>query len=320
MTLRHALCFHGVVIAGTGPAARWLASFLEGFERVTDTDRVPHISIDHEEVSLPSPPGGTLLFATDWLRAHRSDTGISITNGRSWVTVEAGPRIRGEIAPDEPDTELEILFAALLLALRDVRVFELHAAVACYEDTALVLVGPSGSGKSTSALALLSAGCDSLGDDRVLFREHDGELELLHYPVPFRATPRTLASFSALAPFASENDYLGKHAVDVASAFPSRLRHEFRGPTILLYPELGPRSTIRELAPQSAFERLLLESGSLAVEGHTAPREHLDLLQHLVRRSRCLSLTLGPEWLSAPERSARTLLEGLFARACAVAV
>jgi hypothetical protein len=308
------------VIDGTGPSVPWLTDFLEGFDAADPGGRAPVIRIELVEGLRTPPPVGRLLFATDRFRAHRLDTGIAITNGRSWVVVERGPNIRGEIAAEEPDPEFEILFVALLLALRELRIFELHAAVVCRDDTALVLVGPSGSGKSTATLALVSAGCNYLGDDRVLFRERDDELELLHYPVAFRATSRTLASFPALAPFASANDYLGKYPIDVTGAFPGHLRRAFRGATLLLFPEIGARTELRELSPQPAFERLLLESGSLAVEGHAAPREHLDLLQRLVRRSRCLSLTLGPEWLSAPERSARTLLEGLFARARTVAV
>lgn len=320
MTPSHALCFHGVVIDAIGPSVPWLTDFLEGFDAADHGEQAPVIRVELVDGLRTPPPFGRLLFETDRFRAHRSDTGIAITNGRSWVAVERGPNIRGEVAAEEPDPELEILFVALLLALREVRIFELHAAVVCRDDTALVLVGPSGSGKSTATLALVSAGCNYLGDDRVLFRERDDELELLHYPVAFRATPRTLASFPTLTPFASANDYLGKHPIDVTSAFPGRLRRGFRGPTMLLFPEIGARSEIRELSPQPAFERLLLESGSIVVEGHAAPREHLDLLRQLVQRSRCLSLTLGPEWLSAPERAARTLLEGLFERARSVAV
>jgi hypothetical protein len=304
--------FHGVPIELERDGARWLSRLLGPLE-AGPSHRASELIVDPIEVEHPVLPElGARLFEGERLSAHRSRSGFLVTNGRSWLEVTRSPlRIRGELGASPSGNEIELLHVAFLIALRELRIFELHAAVICHRETALVLAGPSGAGKSTTTLAQLAAGCAYLGDDRVLFRERDGDIELLRYPGPLRATPKSLSSFPAVHAFASERDHLGKRPVDVERAFPDQCRDQFVGPTTLLFPEIGSSTELHELSAQVAFERLLLQSGSLVIEGHVDPQAHLALLRKLVSRSRRLALSLGPEWLSHPERSARALLDRL---------
>jgi hypothetical protein len=271
------------------------------------------LDVDVAEVGAPSPPPvGALLFDGPPVTCFESSSGLVFTSKDAWLEVTKAPvAVRGEIASTVSRPPLELLQVAFLVALRELRIFELHAAVVFHRELALVLVGPSGSGKSTTALAHLSAGCDYLGDDRVLFRDHAGTLEFLRYPAPLRATSKSLSAFPEVQPFAEKLDPFGKHVVDVARVFPGRARERFAGPTLLLFPEVGSSTALQEVSQQTALERLVLQSGSLVLERHADPRGHLALLRHLATQSPRFSLSMGPEWLTHPERSARALLDRL---------
>lgn len=314
MSLEEAVAFHGVGLRASGAAARWLQAFLGKLEgRAEASERVITFDVD-EVASTTPPPLGSLHFEAPRFRAYGSKRGVVLTTERSWVEVSSEPPyVRGQLSRCTGSADFELLHVALLIALRAHHIFELHAAALCDERGAVLLVGPSGSGKSTTALALVSAGLSYLGDDRVLYRAHGDELELLSYPTAFRATTATLTSFPDLQAYAARTDYLGKHPIDVARAFPGQHRTSFRGTIDLLFPRIGPATKLGELSQQAAFEGLLEQSGSLVFEGHTALRTHLSVLKQLVGRSRRLSLTLGPEWLADPSTAARTLLEKLRA-------
>jgi hypothetical protein len=311
-----AVSFHGVPVTLERGGERWLTGLLGRLE-TRSSEQTAELVVAPVDTDHPSLPAlGARLFESERLSGYRSSAGLVVTNGRSWLEVARTPlRIHGQLASNPSGNEIELLHVAFLVALRQLRIFELHAAVTCHGETALVLVGPSGSGKSTTTLAQLTAGCECLGDDRVLFRERDGELELLRYPNPLRATPTSLSSFPAVHAFASERDHLGKRPVDVERAFPNQCRQRFSGKTTLLFPEIAPATALRELSPQSAFTQLLLQSGSLVIEGHGDAVGHLALLRNLVSRSRRFALSLGPEWLSHPERTAHALLDRLRADA-----
>jgi hypothetical protein len=305
--------FHQVPIIAQRSGARWLSMLFGQLEANSGEAEGSALVVDLTDVDQPSsPPLGTRLFAGDRLSGYRSNSGLVVTNGSSWLEVSRAPLcIHGELCSRPGGNEVELLHVAFMIALRELRIFELHAAVICHRGAALVLVGPSGSGKSTTALAHLAAGCEYLGDDRVLLRERAGELVLLRYPAHLRATPATLSSFPEVERFASAHDYLGKRRVDVDLAFPKQCRSEFVGPTTLLFPEIGPSTALRPLSQQDAFQRLLLQSGSLVLDDHVDPRGHLALLRKLVGQSRHLALSVGPEWLARPPMAARALLEAL---------
>jgi hypothetical protein len=314
------LSFHQVPIIAQRSGARWLVMLFGQLQESAPGDDQNGLIVSLIEADQPSsPPLRARLYASDRLSGYRSDSGFVVTNGSSWIEVSRAPLcVRGELRPHPGGNELELLHVAFMIALRELRIFELHAAVICHRGAGFVFVGPSGSGKSTTALAHLSAGCEYLGDDRVLFRERDGELELLRYPAHLRATPSTLSSFPEVERFAREHDYLGKRPVDVDHAFPNQCRSGFVGPTTLLFPEIGSSTTLIRLSQQEAFQRLLLQSGLLVLDDHIDPRSHLALLRKLVGQSRHLALSVGPEWLASPQSAARALLDVLSADVDAV--
>jgi len=89
-----------------------------------------------------------------------------------------------------------LIHALFCLALREHGLFELHAAGICaLGDTARLLVGNSDSGKTSLTLAMIAAGCQFLGDDRVLLQRTDDDAT----PVALCAYPRTFHVAAATA-------------------------------------------------------------------------------------------------------------------------
>lgn len=236
---------------------------------------------------------------------------------RSWLTVEGNPPlVRGAIEPPPSPPaahgpQRELLQSALVVALRQIGVFNLHAAAVCHEGRALVVVGDSGAGKSTTTTALTSAGCRYLGDDGIWIRERASDVELLAHSPSFRLTDHVLGSFASLKQHVSRLPTDEKWQVDTTSAFPGRYLSHWLGPTTLLFVEQTARtsSALRVLPLADAVGLLIAQSSALSLDCHPNPRQHLDLLARLASRSHRARLELGREWLEQPLSAARRLMD-----------
>lgn len=223
--------------------------------------------------------------------------------------------LRAWLAPAEHARHPEgLLHMALLWALRAFGWFDLHASgVRAPSGQRWLFVGDSGSGKSTLALALLEAGFDYLGDDRVLLSaQADGGIVVLGYPRAFHVGPKTLAAFSTLqrGAGASAGPASDKRLVEPQSAYPSRFDGGCAAPSALFFPRItsAARSSLRPLNQAEAFGELLLASAGALVEGMPYSAEQLELLQRLVAL-RSHAIDAGADVLTTPQQVAQLLLE-----------
>ncbi|MES1185315.1 MAG: hypothetical protein ABUL60_16000 [Myxococcales bacterium] len=303
---------YGVHVSLDAASADALAAWLE--YSTDSASSGPTIEVEIIADANCAPPVVLNLVLEEpfgWL--GRTRTGLIVGGGdRAWFAIEGTPpRIRGALGKQgASEATRDLLLAALVVALRAIGVYAIHAAALARDDQALVLVGDSGAGKSTTAIALVSAGCGFIGDDGFLIRERRGDVELLPLWSHFRLNDDSLASFSALRPHITRRAGDGKSQLDVRAAFPERHLPHWLGRKTVLFLEraIGKSSSLRPLSQAEAVGLLLAQSNALSLECHPDPRRHLDLLARLVSVAKVARLELGTEWLSEPVAAANRLL------------
>jgi hypothetical protein len=307
--------FHGVRLRLDPPSAQLLAPWLDA-SALSATSPSLGVAVAPAGTRAAPPVLDVLVDGPNvWL--GRTTSGFILGDRKgSWLTVEGNPPlVCGALEPPSSPPaahgpQRELLQSALVVALRQMGVFNLHAAAVCHDGRALVVVGDSGAGKSTTTTALTSAGCDYLGDDGVWIRERAADVELLAHSPSFRLTDHALSSFASLKQHVSRLHTDEKWQVDTTSAFPGRYLSDWLGPTTLLFVEQTARtsSALRVLPLAEAVGLLVAQSSALSLDCHPNPRQHLDLLARLASRSHLARLELGTEWLEQPLSAARKLM------------
>src|SRR6266545_4550913 len=307
---------HGISVAWAcvglqdDPAARLLARF-----PTMDGPFVPDVTLVLGPATAASRSDPTLegycqTCYFDNVKGFSRDGDLLLWDGFSRVRVDSlGVKITGEVAdPCRTDRQLftaVMLFVALIVALRHRQLFHIHAAALVHpRGVGWMLIGGSGAGKTTSTLSLLVNGFGYLGDDASLLRHRDSSVEVLSIPREFRLTDATLAAFPHLRSYASEQVSEGdiKRLVDPREAFPDAFRSSVIALEILLFPEVtgSARTELLAMPADDAMGQLLLASAILAVDWMPHPREHLVLLETLLRGTRSFRLMLGRDVLARP--------------------
>jgi len=272
----------------------------------------PYIDVELFDGSPPSSIEVLVREESAWLGRTRESVIVG-DYGAGWFSVQGTPPIVcGNLGWRGGVPSIRLFEDALLIALRALGVYGLHAGAVTQDNRALILLGDSGSGKSTTAMALVSAGWSYMGDDHLLVRERNGQIELLGIAPDFRLTDQTRARFENLSTHLSRAPG-GKWELDTRAAFPNRHTRNWHGPRYLLFLERVHAEQSR-LAPLSLLEatgRLLAQSPALGLDCHPNPKQHVALLALLARSSVTLRLELGGEWLMAPERAAKALQQAL---------
>ncbi len=179
------------------------------------------------------------------------------------------------------------VFVALVLQLRELGRFHVHAGLVRRGGTALLIVGPSGSGKSTTTLSLARAGFDALADDAV-FLSSAGAFPIAR---PFHVTPTTMTAFPSLV--ATSQTDIGKYEVSVASV----RAHPVQPTGIVFLGGPAPTTRIVRVEPADALGLLIESSALVVVDGAAQIAEHLHLLSALVEFTPSVHLEAGPDWL-----------------------
>ncbi len=291
---------HGVRLSLDSASAGALAPWLDP---ISDVASGPIVEVEVLTDGTQRAPTVLELFLEEpggWL--GRTSSGLLVGNHEhAWFTIEGSPpKIRGILGFSEATREL--LLGALIVALRSMGVYGIHAAAVCFEEQMLLLVGNSGTGKSTTATALVCAGARYLGDDGCLIRERSGDVELLPIGSSFRLTNHSLASFSALSAHTSKLASEQKWKLDVFAAFPERRLSHWLGRKTLLFLERSgaDSSCLQPLSQAEAVGLVIAQSNALSLRCHPNPRGHLDLLARLVTVSRIARLQLGTDFLTDP--------------------
>jgi hypothetical protein len=249
----------------------------------------------YERVAAPQTPSAFIL----WDRASRVR-----------VPLDGAP-IEAAIAPPEreivPGSAAGMLHIALVIALRLEGLFHLHAAAIVHRGQSILIAGGSGAGKTTTAIALIEAGGDYLGDDALFLRDAGAGVEILAFPRAFHVGPATLRAFPRLAPFAHPRAaHPDKLAVDPREAFPGRARMTAPPPSTFLFPSI--HSSLTETAPiekADALGYLLASSAAVLIDGMPCRNENIALLRKLVqgalaRGAMTREIRLGQDILTSP--------------------
>jgi hypothetical protein len=162
---------------------------------------------------------------------------------------------------------------------RHAGLFPMHAAGAARDGDAVIFSGRGGTGKTTSAVALVRAGFELLGDDLLLLRLGRGGLRVFSWPQRVRVTKKTARMVPELShlrgtPGRLKKDFLLKEVYGRGHARSAR-------PRLILFPELTRRHghSALPLDPAAAACRLLPNS-LYVVEPDIAAR-HFDVLARL---------------------------------------
>lgn len=245
----------------------------------------------HLNANEAPPIEGDVSFFHGGVRVRRTDTGWFFRDLRCWIEVDLTTRsIHAHIPPGRHYLSgffRTTVFVALVLQLRELARFHLHAGLVQRGVDAWLIVGPSGSGKSTTTLSLARAGFKPLADDAVFLTTNGA------FPVarPFHVTPKTMAAFPSL--IAVSRTDVGKYEVAVATASPVPVH-----PTAIVF-LAGPAATTRiePLEPVDALGLLIESSALVIVDGAAQVDEHLRVLSQLVAVTPTVLLQAGPDWL-----------------------
>jgi len=222
------------------------------------------------------------------------------------------------VAPNEgfPGSARASLEIALSLALRQSRLFHLHAAaVVDGLGRSIMLVGGSGAGKTTATIALLEAGFRFLGDDALLIRASEEGPKLYVFPRHFHLAPHTIAAFPRLAPLTGLARGVGeKRDLDPRVAYPDKQLTSCRAPLLVLHPRVDPpaKTALSPLPKAFALGHLVASSGGLVIDGATHKEEHLALLGLITNGARHEELCLGADLLADPSILPRLLEDAGF--------
>jgi len=315
-----AIDFHGVPISlSYEPFARdAFRPLFEGFERC---ERGPEalqviLGTSAQPIAAPTSADWKPTFCHGLIQGYSRGGAHLLSDGSSRIEVSprAG-RISGEIFQSDEVLVAGMQHVALSLVLRERGIFDLHAATACSETRALVLIGDSGAGKTTLLVTLLELGCDFLGDDRLMMRVDSNEVELLAYPREFHLSAQTVALISRPVSHLRHpaRALAGKQSVEPLRVWPERFRRSWRGRTSLLLPHIEPgeQSRVRRTSAAEAFGKLLSSSATVVVEAIEGGQQQLHALKLLADTADAYDVALGNDLLSNPVRTARRLLDEL---------
>jgi hypothetical protein len=284
------------------------------------SDAAPRVSIELARAApgeVP-PPRGSPWFFHGVLSVTRDGDSVRMDDGASWAVVQRdaiSARLvleHGRLGP----FAVGLIGAAVLLALRDVALFDLHAAALVDgRGRGILVAGDSGAGKTTTTLALLEAGAAHVGDDRVLLRRGQSSPDVLAWPREFHVSPRTLSFFPRLGALAGAPYGSGeKQVLDPERAYPGKRRLALPSVNALVFPRIDTNVTETHAVTvdrATAFGNLLVAGAMATLDGVTGGAEHLALLSALAGAGTPLELVLGRDVAGDPSVISRVIDDAL---------
>ena len=191
------------------------------------------------------------------------------------------------------------LFAVVVLLLRRVGWYHLHAATAIDPGgRGWLVTGNANAGKSTTA-ALLAASGWKVGTDDAAFLERRSERILVHAthaPIALREGGRRLLASAGGIMLPDRGKY-GFWPEDLGGIWTPLV-----SPDIVIFPTVGrTRTTAQPIPGAAALAELVRWSAWVLLEPDLAQR-HLDVLSQLAGQARCYRVTLGRDLFARPNR------------------
>ena len=191
------------------------------------------------------------------------------------------------------------LMNVLVVLLRRVGWFHLHAATAIDPDgRGWLVAGNAQAGKSTTA-ALLAASGWRVGTDDAAFLERHGDrivVHTCHAPIALREGGRRLLAKAGGIALPARGK-VGFWPEDLGSVWTPRV-----DPEIIIFTSVGDTRTAAEpLLRPAAVAELVRWSAWVMLELDLA-QNHLEVLTRLTRQARCYRVTLGSDLFARPNR------------------
>jgi len=318
-----AIDFHGIPITLSYEpfAGDAFTTLFAGFDYSALTTKPLRVELH----SSPTPVYATLApewsptFCHGLVQGYSRDGAHVLSDGESQLEVfPRSGRMSGAIFERaQPDLFAGMQHIALSLLLRERGIFDLHAATACSDQRAWVILGDSGAGKTTLLLSLMELGCDFLGDDRLLFRTRSERTELLAYPRAFHASQAALQIVGKSPAQTGAKAVAGKYAIEPLEHWPQRFRRSYLGPLDLILPQIEDRAltSVERATPAEAFGKLLSSSATVAVEAIDRRAEQMQALKALADSADAYDVRLGRDLLTQPSATARRILDAMRALA-----
>lgn len=255
------------------------------------------------------------VFAYESLRVFRFSDGYLFTDGFSVVIGDpAEGRLVAQVHPETISVPrfFSHLFCQipLLECLRHRGFYSLHAAALVWKGKGILLVGSAGLGKTTTALAFIEAGCQFVGDDTVLLRNCDGQVEALAWSDEFHLDPETATHFPDIAPLVAQGVI---YRPGPKRSFSPRIIWQERWlpycePHWLFVLERGePPTRLEPIALNEAIRALLTQSATVFSDRRIA-KSHLICLTTLIRQCIPFRLHLAMDFLHDPHQVVLRLL------------
>ena len=244
---------------------------------------------------------GHAVYQAKALTVTRTETGFNLCCGASQLRITSGSAaahcfLASDFGTYSPFEQREFFLLGLLMLLRPLGRYGLHACGLERYGTGLLLVGASGSGKTTTSLNLMRQGWRYLSDDAVLLTERaDSTVQASAFRQGFSCTPETLEHFPELSSSSEFGDPGGKRVVYPDGSFTSTCI-----PSLIVFPHLSAGETrLRPLTASQSLIRLCQQSAGIMTDTAVSQGQ-LKVLRTLVGQARSLELQLGQDALANP--------------------
>lgn len=257
----------------------------------TDLPELTETVFEQPEVRFARGPGGRgLRLAWDEAPAFAEVPG----DGRT-ASIQLSP---AAVAQVELCTRT-FLMAVLIVLVRRLRWYHLHAATAIDPDgRGWLLTGNAHAGKSTTA-ALLAASGWRVGTDDVAFLERQGDRIIVHTcraPIALRDGGYRLLARTGGVPL-PDRGKVGYMPEDLGGVWTPLV-----DPEIVIFTAVGNATTTAyPLERRGAVAELVRWSAWVMLEPDLA-QDHLDVLTRLAGQARCFRVTLGRDLFAQPNR------------------
>ena len=191
------------------------------------------------------------------------------------------------------------LMAVLIVLVRRLRWYHLHAATAIDPDgRGWLITGNAHAGKSTTA-ALLAASGWRVGTDDVAFLQRHGDRIIVHTcraPIALRDGGYRLLARTGGVPL-PDRGKVGYMPEDLGGVWTPLV-----DPEVVIFTVVGnARTTAHPLERRGAVAELVRWSAWVMLEPDLA-QDHLDVLTRLAGQARCFRVTLGRDLFAHPNR------------------
>lgn len=191
------------------------------------------------------------------------------------------------------------LMAVLVVLLRRIGWFHLHAATAIDpHGRGWLVAGNAEAGKSTTA-ALLAASGWRVGTDDAAFLERHGErivVHTCHAPIALRQGGRRLLAKAGGIALPARGK-VGFWPEDLGGVWAPLV-----DPEIIIFTSVGDTRTAAEPLPRSAAVAELVRWSAWVMLELDLAQRHLDVLTRLTHQARCYRVTLGSDLFARPNR------------------